>query len=135
MTTGGIWRASFQYRRVKHELSISDVEIVLNGEQVARDAHTRTAARQADAVTWRFVIPEVPAGAEVTLRAKVSGKGGNNSHGVIVLTKSDRLEPTATITAKLSGHGKSTPAMAADWDDATSYWMAGHPQAEDTVVC
>jgi hypothetical protein len=115
-------------------VNISDTEVLINGTSVAKDAHTGKAGGQHKDNTWRFVVPAVPVGAKVTLRAKFEGDGGKNSNGTITLQKSGRLEPTATVETKLGGYNDATADKAADWNDATFFWSASNPSVGDTVT-
>lgn len=134
LTAPGIWRATFQFTSGAHAVDVSDAEILINGQSVARDAHPGHAGGQHRDNTWRFEIPTIPTGAKVTLRAKVKGDGGNDSRGTIVLTKSDRLEPAATVACNLPGYGESTAPKCADWDDGTLFWIGDYPKSGDTVT-
>ena len=134
LTSPGIWRATFRFTSGTHALEISDTEILVNGQSVSRDTHAGRAGGQHRDNTWRFEIPDIPAGAKIILRANLRGDGGNDSRGVIVLTKSDRLEPAATVACNLPGYGESTAPKCADWDDATLFWIGGYPKSGDTVT-
>ncbi len=134
LSAPGIWRAIFQFTGGAHAVNISDAEILINGSTVAKDAHTGRAGGQHKDNTWRFEIPTVPAGAKVTMRAKLEGDGGKDSNGTIVLMKSDRLEPKATVITNLAGYNSSTAEKAADWDDATFFWIGSFPDAGDSVT-
>ncbi len=133
LTTPGIWRATFQFTGGAHAVAISEVELVINGASVAKDAHRGRAGGQHKDNTWRLVVAAVPAGAKVVLRAKFEGDGGKDSNGTISLQKSTRLEPATTVVTRLGGYAESTADKAADWDDATFFWVGSNPAAGDTV--
>jgi hypothetical protein len=134
LTSAGIWRATFLFTGGTHAAVISGVELVVNGKTVATDAHQGRAGSQHQDNTWRFVVPAVPQGAKVVLRAKIEGDGGKDSNGSIVLQKSDRLEPAAKVETKLGGYQQNVAANAADWNDNTFFWIGSTPAKDDTVT-
>lgn len=130
----GIWRAVFRFVKGAHAVEVSGVELWINDALVARDAHAGRAGSAHRDNTWRLVVPAVPPGAKVVLRARLKGDGGNDSHGAIVLVKSGRLEPAARVECRIGGYQRSTAEKAADWDDGTFLWLADHPKAGDVVT-
>ena len=134
LTTPGIWRATFQFTGGAHAVSISNVELCVNGVSVSKDPHVGRAGGQHKDNTWRFTVPNLPNNAKVILRAKLAGDGGTDSNGTITLQKSERLEPNTTVETKLGGYGNSTSDKAADWDDSTFFWIGTKPAENDTVT-
>lgn len=134
LDTPGNWRATFLFTGGRNAVTISDVSLSINGIAIATDAHSGRAGGQHKDNSWRFVVPDVPAGAKVTLSAKIVGDGGNDSNGSITLLKSDWLEPVATVETRLAGHQDSTADKAADWDDSTFFWISSPPALDDTVT-
>jgi hexosaminidase len=130
----GIWRATFLFTSGSKAVTISNAEILVNGKSVATDAHSGKAGTKHQDNTYRFDVPQVPAHAKVSLRAKFEGDGGKDSNGSIVLVKSERLEPAARVETKIGGYQDHVPAMAADWNDDTYFWTNHEPDKDDTVT-
>jgi len=134
LTSAGIWRATFLFTGGTHAAVISGAELVVNGQTIATDAHQGRAGGQHQDNTWRFVVPAVPQGAKVILRAKIEGDGGKDSNGSIVLQKSDRIEPAAKVETTLGAYQQHTADKAADWNDDTHFWIGAPPAKDDTVT-
>lgn len=134
LNRAGIWRATFQFTSGANAVSISNVELLVNGKTVAKDTHSGRAGGQHKDNTWRFEVAGLPKDAKVILRASFQGDGGKDSNGSIVLLKSDRLEPLARVETKLGGYQDSVAEKAADWNEGSFFWIGSNPEKDDTVT-
>ena len=87
VTGKGDYKLVFQYTSGGQRLDIQWVEILVNGQVVARsEQYGVTGAFDKDNA-YKLSLPDVPAGAKIELRANVKADGGSDSNGDITLTK------------------------------------------------
>ena len=56
-----------------------------DGQQVAIDQHTGFSGNNLNGMVYKLQLPKVKPGATYTLRARIQGNGGTDSHGEIKL--------------------------------------------------
>lgn len=83
INTAGQYEVAFVYLKGAHALDISEVALLEDGEQIAIDKHTGFAGTNMEGITYKLKLPEVKAGAKYTIRARVRGSGGTDSHGEV----------------------------------------------------
>jgi hexosaminidase len=81
--TAGEYEVAFVYQKGTHALDISAVALLENGAQIARDEHVGFAGNNMRGIVYTLKLPKVKPGASYTLRARVKGNGGTDSHGEI----------------------------------------------------
>lgn len=77
----------FEYRSGAHGLDITAVELLADGEPVAKDRHngfTGTTPRDA---SYQLAIPSSAAEKKLTLRISAKGAGGTDSRGEVLISK------------------------------------------------
>lgn len=75
----------FNYTSGNNRLDINWATLLVDGKEVARDAHAGTTGVKNEGNVYTLKFPAIPAGAKVVLRAEVSSAGGTDSNGDIVL--------------------------------------------------
>ncbi len=81
----GSYEITFAYSGGAHRLDISDVEILADGESVAKDAHPGTTGGRNEGNTYTVTIESFDKTAKYTLRANVRSDGGSDSNGSIYI--------------------------------------------------
>ncbi|HKI67973.1 MAG TPA: hypothetical protein VKA67_00155, partial [Verrucomicrobiae bacterium] len=92
ITAPGKHRLSFNFSSGKNALNIAWAALLQDGKEITRDAHagfTGTSSRSVKANDWNYFLdfPAAKNGARYTVRASVTGDGGNDSSGVVFLGK------------------------------------------------
>lgn len=83
----GNYQVKFQYSKGAHRLNIEWVEIVVEGNVVARDEHFGRTGGESVANTYKFELIDLKPNSKVSLRASVSSGGGTDSSGNIYIKK------------------------------------------------
>lgn len=83
ITTGGDYEVAFIYQKGTHALDISEVTLLEDGKPITSDAHTGFAGNNMKGIAYKLKLPQVKSGATYTLRARVRGNGGTDSHGEV----------------------------------------------------
>lgn len=83
----GTFDVVMAYNRGAHGINISEVALLQNNEVVASDVHGGFAGGLSRKIIYRLELETYVPGADYTLRAKVSGSGGNRSWGTVHLSK------------------------------------------------
>lgn len=88
----GGWDVVFQYTAGAHRLDISGAWIDVNGQQASADEHVGRTGGENVANVYSFSLADLPAGAKVTLRARVKCDGGADSEGEILVRRRSGAE-------------------------------------------
>ncbi len=131
----GVWRLNFARTGGKQQLAVRRVELLVNGQSVAKDEHDGGSGARSS-YRLAFTAP-VPAGATVTARIemKIDTLGGKpDSKGDIQLLKSEGLEPAATAASTISSYGDNTPAKMVDYERSSFFWSDRGVRKGDTVT-
>jgi alpha-N-acetylglucosaminidase len=84
----GTHRIRFAYTGGSHRLDIARVALLVNGAEIAADAHEGTTGVRNEGNLYTLEVKEpVPADAKVVLRARIKSAGGTDSNGTIYLRK------------------------------------------------
>ncbi|WPJ96273.1 hypothetical protein SH580_00975 [Coraliomargarita algicola] len=83
ITTGGEYEVVFLYQGGAHALDISEVALFEDDRQVAIDRHTGFSGKTLKGIEYKLILPEINPNAIYTLRARIKGSEGTNSHGVV----------------------------------------------------
>lgn len=83
----GSYKISFLYTKGKHALSIGSVSVLINGKEIATDAHKGHSGKQKKNITYTLDIPAVAPEDKVILQANVKGSGGTDSAGTVYVEK------------------------------------------------
>lgn len=81
--SAGTYEVVFLYQKGGHAIDISEVALLENGVQVAIDKHIGFSGHKLMNVVYKLKLPKVKPGAKYTLRARIKGSGGSDSHGEI----------------------------------------------------
>ena len=84
----GTFDVVMAYNRGAHGINISEVTLLQNGKTVDSDVHEGFAGSQSRHIIYRLKVDTYLPDAVYTLRAKVSGSGGNRSWGTVHLSQS-----------------------------------------------
>lgn len=85
LTSAGAYEVTFQYQSGASRLDVRKVELVVNGQTVAVDAHEGQTGGINRNNVYRLDVKTLPKGATVTLRAEVRTDGSTDSSGGIAL--------------------------------------------------
>lgn len=127
LASGGIWRASFRRTGGDKALRLDKATVLVNGVPVAT-ATAGDITNKGDRAVARFDVPNVPAGAKVSVMATLAAPDGENVAGQVTLLKSERLEPDVTVASTYPAYQNNTIEAAGDWDDDTLFWIADFPK-------
>ena len=83
----GTYQARFQYKGGGFAIDIAWVALLVNGKEVARDAHAGSAGNAHKENLYTVALTNRPADARVILRYNAKGAGGAASNGDIFLTR------------------------------------------------
>lgn len=83
ISAAGKYEVAFLYKSGTHALDISEVTLLENGQPIATDQHTGFSGGSLKGIVYHFNVAQVKGGAEYTLRARVKGNGGTDSHGEV----------------------------------------------------
>lgn len=83
ISSPGTYEVVFLYQRGTHAIDISEVALLENGHQIAIDKHTGFSGNELKGIVYKLKLPKLKAGATYTLRARIQGSGGTDSHGEI----------------------------------------------------
>lgn len=81
VTTAGEYEVALLYKSGGHALAISEVALLENGKQVAIDKHEGASGHNLKGVAYSLKLKKFKKGAKYTLRARIKGDGGTDSHG------------------------------------------------------
>lgn len=79
----GTFEVAFVYNKGTHALEISEVALLENGKQVATDKHDGFSGGSLKEIAYTLKLPSYKSGAKYSLRARIKGSGGTDSHGEI----------------------------------------------------
>jgi hexosaminidase len=85
ITKAGRYDITFQYTDGEHRLDIAWIELLQNGQVVAREEHEGTTGGRNEGNIYRLTLPSTVPYAKYTLRARVRADGGNDSNGDIFI--------------------------------------------------
>jgi alpha-N-acetylglucosaminidase len=86
LVDAGTCRVRFVYTGGSHRLDIARVALLVNGAEVAADEHEGTTGVRNEGNSYTLEVRQpVPAGAKVTLRARIKSAGGTDSNGTVFL--------------------------------------------------
>ncbi len=128
----GKWTVSYNYQSGADALRIDAVELLADGNVVARDVHAGTAGSEHHNHQYTLSVPEIKAGAKWVLRTKAhvtpwSGGGTGDSTGTVSINQATSVrlhaaeQPIPVI--------RSTAPVTQDRDHATYNWATRHQQA------
>ena len=83
ISSAGTHEVVFLYQSGTHALDISEVALLEDGRQVAIDKHTGFSGNNLNGIVYKLPLPVLKPGATYTLRARIQGNGGTDSHGEI----------------------------------------------------
>jgi len=86
ITTAGRCRVRLDYARGKYGLNIISVSLLEDGAEIARDVHAGFSGLRKTEHVYALSLPVVKAGAKYIIRAHVSGAGGTDSFGNVILS-------------------------------------------------
>ena len=79
----GNYEVVFLYKKGGHALEISEVALMENGKQVATDRHVGFSGRKLSSIVYKLKLSKFKPDATYTLRARIKGSEGADSHGEI----------------------------------------------------
>ncbi len=79
----------FVFKKGKNALSISELVLLENGQEIDSDKHTGFSGGALNGVIYRLNLPTTKPGEKYTLRARIQGPGGTNSQGEIKIRAID----------------------------------------------
>ncbi|WP_246789117.1 beta-N-acetylhexosaminidase [Akkermansia glycaniphila] len=82
----GKYQLTFLYEKGLHAAGIEWVALLENGREISRDTHPGHSGGDQKDIQYKLDVPTPKPGAAYTLKAKISGKGGNDSTGIIYVT-------------------------------------------------
>ncbi len=82
----GKYQLTFLYDKGRHAANIEWVALLENGRELARDTHLGHSGRDQKDIQYKLDVPSPKPGAKYTVKAKISGDGGNDSNGIIYIT-------------------------------------------------
>lgn len=85
ITRAGGYDVSFHYTGGEHRLDIAWIELLQNGQVVAREEHQGTTGGRNEGNFYRLQLPTHIPDAKYILRARVRADGGHDSNGDIVI--------------------------------------------------
>ncbi|WP_178932407.1 beta-N-acetylhexosaminidase [Oceaniferula marina] len=83
ITAAGQYEVVFLYQKGTHALDISEVSLLEDGKPVAKDKHEAFSGGQLKGIVYKLKLPEFKQGAKYTVRARIKGNGGTDSHGEV----------------------------------------------------
>ncbi len=89
LTKPGRWTVTFDYRQGAAGLESTLVELLEDGQVVARDAHRGWSGGSRDANSYSLELPERKEGAKYELRLLMRPDGGTDSRGIVHLSYVD----------------------------------------------
>lgn len=81
ISKAGTYEVVFLYTKGTHALEISEVALLQNGMEVAVDKHKGFSGHNLDGIVYSLKLQPAKPGAKYTLRARIKGGGGTDSHG------------------------------------------------------
>ena len=89
ISEAGTYEVVFLFKKGKNALSISELVLLENGQEIDSDIHTGFSGGALNGVIYRLKLPKTKLGAKYTLRANIKGAGGTNSCGEIKMRAID----------------------------------------------
>ncbi|GAA5496909.1 hypothetical protein Rhal01_03097 [Rubritalea halochordaticola] len=89
LKNAGVYEVVFLYEKGLHALEVSEVSLCEDGKAVAVDKHNAFSGGQLKDIVYKLKLEKVKPGASYTLRAKIKGSGGTDSHGVIKIRSAE----------------------------------------------
>ena len=90
----GAYGFEMAYMKGACGVAIRSAALLLNGKEVSRDAHEAFAGAASRQNVYKLTVPELPAGAKLTLQVSLRSDGGTDSSGEI------RLKPAPAAKKK-----------------------------------
>ena len=90
----GAYGFELAYMKGACGVAIRWAALLLNGKEVSRDAHEAFAGAASRQNVYKLTVPELPAGAKLTLQVSLRSDGGTDSSGEI------RLKPAPAAKKK-----------------------------------
>lgn len=87
INSNGAYEVAFFYTDGTIRLDISGIEIFKNGKKVAEDIHFGYTGNSKKDNVYKFNIESYETGAAFTIKARIRGDQGNDSHGAIFIDK------------------------------------------------
>ena len=81
--SAGAAKVNFEYSHGAHGIDIAWVVLLEDGKEIARDAHVGFTGGSPRKPVYSLTVPATKPGAHYTLRAQISGSGGNDSNGSV----------------------------------------------------
>lgn len=86
VNNSGKYQLTFLYEKGGHAAKIDSVVLLENGKEISRDAHAGYSGGDQKDIQYKLDVPSLKAGAQYTLKANMTGDGGNDSTGAIYIT-------------------------------------------------
>ncbi len=80
---GGTYQFTFLYEKGQNAAKINSVALLENGREISRDNHPGHSGGDQKNIQYKLDVPAPKPGAQYTLKAKLSGDGGDDSTGII----------------------------------------------------
>jgi len=133
ISSAGSWKLEFMPKGGKNKLMVRNVLLYADGEEVAADKHEASIQRGKRESLYTLNVADFNKDSKYIIKVDMKGDGGNNTKGVMLLDRSDSLEPAAKITTTLPGYGSNSPENMIDWYRGSIFWTSRAPKKGDRI--